>query len=145
MLGVIEKLKEEAVREMEAEVEKVNRAADIREDEISRESLTAMEQMKEGLNEVEAKYEEELVKWKVVLEESFDEVEKETIDLVEEVRKFREMNEELKKREDAEKVRVSELMKWKITLEESFEKLKKENNDVMVENLRLKKEVRVLR
>ncbi|KAL9679245.1 hypothetical protein QQ045_017101 [Rhodiola kirilowii] len=144
MLGVIERLKEEAVRELEAEAEKVKRAAAKREDEISREFLSEMEQMVKGLKDVEAKY-EELVKWKVVLEESFDEVEKEKVDLVEEVRILREMNKELKKREEAEKVRVLELMKWKITLEESFENLKKENSDLVVENLRLKKEVRVLR
>ncbi|CAM8877105.1 unnamed protein product [Rhodiola kirilowii] len=144
MLGVIEKLKEEAVREMEAEVKKVNRASDIREDEISREFFSEMEQMRKGLNEVEAKY-EELVKWKVVLEESFDEVEKEKFDLVEEVRMLREMNGESKKREEAEKLRVSELMKLKITLEKNFEKLKKLNSDLVSENLRLKKEVSVLR
>ncbi|CAM8989160.1 unnamed protein product [Rhodiola kirilowii] len=132
-----EKLKEEAWKKMKAEVEKVKSAAEVRE----REFLTEMEQMSKGLNEVEAKY-EELVKWKVVLEERFDEVDKEKGDLVEEVRMLREMNEDLKKREEAGKVRLSELeksnSKQHVIVEESFEKLEKDK-------LRLGHEVRLLR
>ncbi|CAM8994641.1 unnamed protein product [Rhodiola kirilowii] len=139
-----EMLKEEAWKEMETEVEKVKRAAEIREDEISREFLTEMEQMSKGLNEVEAKY-EELVKWKVGLEESFDEVEKEKGDLVEEVRMLRGMNKDLKKREEVEKVRVSELIKSKITVKENFVKLTKKNRNLVDDNSKLRREVRALR
>ncbi|KAL9671794.1 hypothetical protein QQ045_009367 [Rhodiola kirilowii] len=108
MRAEIERLKEEAGKEMEGEVEKVKRTSEKREDEISREFLSKMEQMRKGLKDVEAKY-DELVKWKVMMEEGFEKIEKDNNVLVEEVRELREMNEELKKQVGAEKGRVLEL------------------------------------
>ncbi|KAL9690342.1 hypothetical protein QQ045_010740 [Rhodiola kirilowii] len=119
---------------MEPEIKKVKRCA-----EISRGFSARIEEMRKTLNNLNSLF-EELATSKVMMEERCEKFEKEKGDLAENNLRLMEMNNELKKREEAEKVTVSQLEKLLVIVEERCEELEKEKGDLSKENLRLKKE-----